>query len=56
MSRHLMLPETGRAKFSAKVFEFLRFMAKQYHKPVSTVMCAISLHGTKKSRHSAGSL
>lgn len=30
-----MLPEAGRAKISARVFELLRFMYGQYHKAVS---------------------
>ncbi len=37
-SRHLMLPEAGRAKISARVFELLRFMPEQYHKTVSAAM------------------
>lgn len=36
ISRHLMLPEAGRAKISARIFELLRFMRGQYHKIVST--------------------
>src|SRR5574340_934678 len=38
ISRHLMLPETGRAKIKARVFELLRFMRVQYHKTVSPAM------------------
>ncbi len=38
ISRHLMLPETGRANISARVFELLRFMPQQYHKIVSDAM------------------